>query len=1708
MILGVVALAAMASSASLAGGPVLPGNMDAAGYRIVNLGAPVASADALRLEDVGLGCGLLKSSAPNSIACATDGTDYLSPTTGVPATRTVSATFPLSGGGALSSNITIGAASFPAYSILANATGSAAVPTALAAGGDGRSLFRSGGALVFRLIAEADVTNLTTDLAGKVPTTRTLTMSGALTCGGGGSCDLSADHTFALTIDPTLAVVSSALGRAAISGDGAIAAGSNTFALTNIPTGTTQAGTILQSGIAAPSSPASGKGSFYFDSTSLNLAVKNASGTVNHGMQTYSCSASQWARAGADTGLTTCSQPSYTDISGAPPAITSLTADVVATGPGAAAATIQPNVVTNAKAAQMVARSLKANPTNATANAQDLQSTAAGQVPLSTATSVAWTTLDQSTNGSTATWPTANTRFFAADTVNGSDANACYSDVDQATAGTLACKTLARLFQIVPKNGAERIARVAIRSGNYSTDTRLDLSGINGYRSFIITATDTVVSCGATAFANDANDQQCVGMATAAGMNAGGYNVTAYSVDGTGTASVTLRINGGGAPGFGAMPARPYGARIRFDVTTATSALRNKTYSIIYVSGGDTIIPGTAFAATPTISDVAYIESAAVTGPTETAIVGGSGGPTTIPLAIVGMVLGNVRVDRSSVRFVGTDTSAIVGIDSAVFAGSNLGTGSSNPGYGVKNSAMLLQGGLLAISDSTCTGVDGPQTLQGLSTIAWERSSAGSQIIVYEGARASGSNIVDTFGTNPSTAHGSTSQIWSPGGVTTQGVKLSGLAIFGGLTVNRIRFSNMGSNPAITVATKGNGVHLIAPTGGVADGNTGVGVDSSSDVVTINGAQGNDIAIYSAVLPTVTGSAGDIKLPDGTIVTWAQAAAGLLDSQGNRWMSPGTPYPIQQTTAGPLLTSLVGTGTRLVTASAAGQLGTSATSGFLPDPGSNGLVSRTAAGADVARTITSSDSSLTVANGNGVSGNPDLVLHQIPDATPALGAILFTARTQPATPAAGKADAFVDSASKALAVINDAGVVSHTVQTKTVVASNFLTGIAADGSVSATTVAFSGLTGSLSCSQLPAFTGDVTTSAGSCATAIAANVVANSMLAQMAANTIKGNNTAGTANAADLTATQVTAMLNAFTSTLKGLAPASGGGTANFLRADGTWAAPPSSGGTVTDVGATLPLTSTHGATPTIALNYDAATITLNGSNQIQVAALTGDVTKAAGSNATAIAANAVTNAKAAQMAALTIKGNNTGLTANAIDLTATQTTAMLDAFTSSLKGLVPASGGGTSNFMRADGTWAVPPSGGGGTITDVSATAPLTSTHGTTPTIALSANGVTDAFLRQGVASSVIGRSAASTGNVADIQCTADGNVVWRSGTTLGCSLLDYSKLTSTPTWPAATRLFVSTGPTTNPTSDAELVYATASHQLTAGRVVLINGVSDPGNAFFVGGATTDHNRSRAEFFVGGGSVTNGSDQYLWVSGGPTDITGITSGGVRATVRIDPVSYTRSSGFPSISEAAALYISAAPSLDPNIFASSYALRVASGATKFDGDLFLSTVPAGFLQSRAAGDGKVISTNSVGALTTELTFYLEIDSATLAAIRTSGTGWASTSSPTLINFSGIAYPTSGTTPSYGSVQVMTNFNTINNAGAIVFSLSKNFAIGGSTSIDVPVHQGDPSFHDSGQVTLSATTADNWGLVISTVSAPTISATFRATVKIRLSAYPF
>lgn len=85
---------------------------------------------------------------------------------------------------------------------------------------------------------------------------------------------------------------------------------------------------------------------------------------------------------------------------------------------------------------------------------------------------------------------------------------------------------------------------------------------------------------------------------------------------------------------------------------------------------------------------------------------------------------------------------------------------------------------------------------------------------------------------------------------------------------------------------------------------------------------------------------------------------------------------------------------------------------------------------------------------------------------------------------------------------------------------------------------------------------------------------------------------------------------------------------------------------------------STAAAGPGEEISVSAALVLSGG--VLDRAALTGDITASAGSNATTIGSNKVTNAMLAQAATLTLKGNNTGGTANVSDLTATQVKTLL----------------------------------------------------------------------------------------------------------------------------------------------------------------------------------------------------------------------------------------------------------------------------------------------------------------------------------------------------------------------------------------------------------------------------------------------------------------
>jgi hypothetical protein len=211
----------------------------------------------------------------------------------------------------------------------------------------------------------------------------------------------------------------------------------------------------------------------------------------------------------------------------------------------------------------------------------------------------------------------------------------------------------------------------------------------------------------------------------------------------------------------------------------------------------------------------------------------------------------------------------------------------------------------------------------------------------------------------------------------------------------------------------------------------------------------------------------------------------------------------------------------------------------------------------------------------------------------------------------------------------------------------------------------------------------------------------------------------GTGAVEALTPSQVGTMLAYFSSGTKGIVagPTAADGT-KFLRDDNLWATPPGgAGGGVT------------GASPSAMFAFAPLSVLGNSSsasgvseflNRGQVASLLPLFGTASGStrglvySPTAGVANRFlrddgsfqgvpsftpTGIQLAQLAAIpesTILGR-TSPSGIPQPLTPAQVATLLPAFTASDKGLVPASGGGTDNFLRADGTFAAPPAGGGG---------------------------------------------------------------------------------------------------------------------------------------------------------------------------------------------------------------------------------------------------------------------------------------------------------------------------------------------------------------------------------------------------------------------------
>lgn len=480
----------------------------------------------------------------------------------------------------------------------------------------------------------------------------------------------------------------------------------------------------------------------------------------------------------------------------------------------------------------------------------------------------------------TAAWPITNTRWYCVDGSGGSPSNAGFSDSSELDCGTKAVQTAAQAAAIIPHAGAGHIIKIVVDQGTYAEGLSF-LNGLSGYQLTGVIGTGTQANAGAIAFDGSANTDLFAGAITVPGLNAGGYNPTGSPT----TTAFSMQKNGGGAASLPSEPAAPLGWRIRFDIATATAALRGICKEIVSVSSGNAITVNSPLSVAPSTSDVFYIEKAGVilTGETDIAAA------DTQQLAIGGFDMGVVNVYSGSPVFVFSAASSLA-VQSPGSAGiariwqGNF-SGSRALGGGLVISGIvgnLIRGGGNYQSVIGGTFLGTAEILDPSGVTAFSDATVFAAGLALQGGSMAvqAPDFTDLIGGSNSTVPvriiGSGSYIGGVGGLILRGT---------GFHTRYLTITGMGAHPAI-VAVGNNRIVVANPLGG-STGNTDVGLDLT---------QSHESRFELQVTPTVTGTAGDVRLCDGTIITWAQAAAGVIDNCGNV-LGSSTSYPITVTPA-------------------------------------------------------------------------------------------------------------------------------------------------------------------------------------------------------------------------------------------------------------------------------------------------------------------------------------------------------------------------------------------------------------------------------------------------------------------------------------------------------------------------------------------------------------------------------------------------------------------------------------------------------------------------------------------------------------------------------------------------------------------------------------------------------------------------------------------
>ncbi len=464
----------------------------------------------------------------------------------------------------------------------------------------------------------------------------------------------------------------------------------------------------------------------------------------------------------------------------------------------------------------------------------------------------------------TANWSPTTVRTFLLDPVNGSDSNVGYSDAaGPYNPATQAKQTIAGLKAVLPVAFAGRKFRLIMAAGTYTDGLDKLLGGASGIGTLsLVRGTATNTTANATAFSDDANDRIYQGWATATGMNAAGYNPTGAP---TTTVIQCLKV-GAVAPAFGAEPALPLGARIRFDAATTTAALRNICRVVQAVTGTDTLTLDSALPAVPVAGDVFYLEMGGLSLPVHTLALSPTGSSSELQLCGLNIPAGGFLLGAGDFTLAG------------VFCGSLAigGSGRINQQSGfveTTTSGSVTIGG--------CMRSEAAASYQRCSTIAMSAHVAlGTTTFFGNSSTPSITGCFVCAGSVAMSPNGNTGLLVATAArVIAPGTGLGNLTLAGQWQIGGLALTNAGAKPAMRM-TQASSSYISFANAAVtgSTGNNDVGLDVSAATGTL---------VLIGTVPTVTGALGDVRVAGGAIITWAQALAGYVDANGNRFVSAG-----------------------------------------------------------------------------------------------------------------------------------------------------------------------------------------------------------------------------------------------------------------------------------------------------------------------------------------------------------------------------------------------------------------------------------------------------------------------------------------------------------------------------------------------------------------------------------------------------------------------------------------------------------------------------------------------------------------------------------------------------------------------------------------------------------------------------------------------------